>query len=106
MDAVEAIAKRLGATAAQVALAWLTGRGDDIVPIPGTKRVRYLEENVASLDIMLDPEDVAALEAVFLLKIVLGMLIEILSGNAIVARRRFAGESEVALEYLVGSGRS
>jgi hypothetical protein len=38
-------------------------------------------------------------------KIVLGMLIEILSGNAIVARRRFAGDSEVALEYLVGSGR-
>jgi aryl-alcohol dehydrogenase-like predicted oxidoreductase len=63
VDAVEAIAKRLGATAAQVALAWLTGRGDDIVPIPGTKRVRYLDENVASLDIMLDPEDVAALEA-------------------------------------------
>ena len=63
VDAVEAVAKRLGATAAQVALAWVTQRGDDIVPIPGTKRVRYLEENIASLDVMLDAEDVAALEA-------------------------------------------
>ncbi len=63
VDAVEAVAKRLGATAAQVALAWVTQRGDDIVPIPGTKRVRYVEENIASLDLMLDAEDVAALEA-------------------------------------------
>jgi aryl-alcohol dehydrogenase-like predicted oxidoreductase len=63
VDAVEAVAKRHDATAAQVALAWLARRGDDIVPIPGTKRVRYLEENIASLDILLDAEDVAALEA-------------------------------------------
>ena len=63
VDAVEAVAKRRGATAAQVALAWVMCRGDDIVPIPGTKRVRYLEENVASVDLALDAEEVATLEA-------------------------------------------
>ena len=63
VDAVEAVAKRRGATAAQVALAWVMGRGEDVVPIPGTKRVRYLEENVASVDLALDAEEVATLEA-------------------------------------------
>ena len=63
VDAVEAVAKRRGATAAQVALAWVMCQGDDIVPIPGTKRVRYLEENVASVDLALDAEEVATLEA-------------------------------------------
>jgi aryl-alcohol dehydrogenase-like predicted oxidoreductase len=63
VDAVEAVAKRRGATAAQVALAWVMCRGDDIVPIPGTKRVRYLEENVASVDLALDAEEVATLDA-------------------------------------------
>ncbi|MGA7910021.1 MAG: aldo/keto reductase [Candidatus Dormiibacterota bacterium] len=63
VDAVEAVAKRRGATAAQVALAWVMCRGDDIVPIPGTKRVRYLEENVASVDLTLDADEVAMLEA-------------------------------------------
>ncbi len=62
VDAVEATARRKGATAAQVALAWVLHRGDDIVPIPGTKRVRYLEENVAAVDIELDADDLAALE--------------------------------------------
>jgi aryl-alcohol dehydrogenase-like predicted oxidoreductase len=63
VDAVEAVAQRRGATAAQVALAWVAHQGEDIVPIPGTKRVRYLEENVASVDLTLDAQDVAALEA-------------------------------------------
>ena len=63
VDAVEAVAQRRGATAAQVALAWVMCRGDDIVPIPGTKRVRYLEENLASVDLALDAEEVAELEA-------------------------------------------
>jgi aryl-alcohol dehydrogenase-like predicted oxidoreductase len=63
VDAVEAVAQRRGATAAQVALAWVARHGEDIVPIPGTKRVRYLDENVASLDVSLNAEDVAALEA-------------------------------------------
>jgi aryl-alcohol dehydrogenase-like predicted oxidoreductase len=63
VDAVEAVAQRHRVTAAQVALAWVTQRGEDIVPIPGTKRVRYLEENAASMDIELDADDVATLEA-------------------------------------------
>jgi aryl-alcohol dehydrogenase-like predicted oxidoreductase len=45
-----------------VALAWVLHRGDDIVPIPGTKRVRYLEQNVAAFDVGLDADDLAALE--------------------------------------------
>ena len=48
VDAVEAVAKELGATPAQVALAWLLAQGDDIAPIPGTKRVARLEENIAA----------------------------------------------------------
>ncbi len=63
VDAVEEIARRKGATTAQVALAWVLSRGDDVVPIPGTKRVRYLEENVAALDVELDDDDLAALDA-------------------------------------------
>ena len=60
---MEAVARRRGVTAAQVALAWVSQRGEDIVPIPGTKRVSYLEENVASIELKLDAGDVAALEA-------------------------------------------
>jgi aryl-alcohol dehydrogenase-like predicted oxidoreductase len=45
-----------------VALAWVLHRGDDVVPIPGTKRVRYLEENVAAADVTLDAQALAALD--------------------------------------------
>ena len=54
-----------GATPAQLALAWLLARGDDIVPIPGTKRRTYLEENVAAADLVLSAGEVAHLDAVF-----------------------------------------
>jgi aryl-alcohol dehydrogenase-like predicted oxidoreductase len=47
-DEVDAVARELGATPAQVALAWLLTKGDDIVPIPGTKRVSRVEENIAA----------------------------------------------------------
>ena len=57
VDAVEVVARRKGITAAQVALAWVLHQGEDIVPIPGTKRVRYLEENVAAIDVTLDRSD-------------------------------------------------
>ena len=60
--AVREVASRKGATAAQIALAWLLSRGPDIVPIPGTKRRSYLEENVAAADIRLTSDDVAQLE--------------------------------------------
>jgi aryl-alcohol dehydrogenase-like predicted oxidoreductase len=50
---------------AQVALAWLLARGDNIVPIPGTKRRKYLEENAAAVDITLSEIEVKALEQAF-----------------------------------------
>ena len=61
--AVRELAARRGATPAQVALAWLLHKGDDIVPIPGTKRRRYLEENVAAAELTLDAEDMRQLDA-------------------------------------------
>ncbi len=60
---VEEVAAARAATPGQVALAWLLARGDRIVPIPGTKRVRYLEENVGALDVDLTPADLARLDA-------------------------------------------
>jgi aryl-alcohol dehydrogenase-like predicted oxidoreductase len=62
-SAVRELAARKGATAGQIALAWLLHKGDDIVPIPGTKRRKYLEENVAAADVRLTPDQVAALDA-------------------------------------------
>jgi aryl-alcohol dehydrogenase-like predicted oxidoreductase len=62
-EEVTAIAARVGATPAQVALAWLLARGDDIVPIPGTKRVSRLEENAAADAVELTAEQVAKLDA-------------------------------------------
>jgi aryl-alcohol dehydrogenase-like predicted oxidoreductase len=61
--AVRELATTKGATAGQIALAWLLHKGDDIVPIPGTKRRSYLEENVAAADITLTPQDMADLDA-------------------------------------------
>jgi len=60
---VREIAATKGATAGQIALAWLLHRGDDIVPIPGTKRRNYLEENVGAADVHLTREDMAMLNA-------------------------------------------
>ena len=61
VDQVRSIATRHDATPSQVALAWVLARGQDVVPIPGTKRRRYLEENAESLDITLSVEDLARL---------------------------------------------
>jgi len=60
---VRDVADRLDASAAQVALAWLLAQGDDIVPIPGTRRRRYLEENVAAVELSLTETDMATLDA-------------------------------------------
>jgi aryl-alcohol dehydrogenase-like predicted oxidoreductase len=60
---VQEVATRVGATAAQVALAWVLAQGDQVVPIPGTKRVSYLEENAAAADVPLTPEVLALLDA-------------------------------------------
>jgi aryl-alcohol dehydrogenase-like predicted oxidoreductase len=59
---VQDVAARKNATASQVALAWLLHKGDDIVPIPGTKRRRYLEENAAAASLSLSPGDIVELE--------------------------------------------
>ena len=61
--AVRELAVRKGATAGQIALAWLLHKGNDIVPIPGTKRRRYLEENVGAATVSLSSEDLAELDA-------------------------------------------
>jgi aryl-alcohol dehydrogenase-like predicted oxidoreductase len=62
VERVREIAAEKGATPGQLALAWLLHRGDDIVPIPGTKRVKYLEENAAAVDIELADDDLARLD--------------------------------------------
>jgi aryl-alcohol dehydrogenase-like predicted oxidoreductase len=62
VEALRALAGERGVTAGQLALAWVTHRGDDVVPIPGTKRRRYLEENVAAAALELSEEDIAAIE--------------------------------------------
>jgi aryl-alcohol dehydrogenase-like predicted oxidoreductase len=62
---VETLAHERGVTAAQIALAWLLGQGDDIVPIPGTKRVTRLEENLGALSVRLEAADLDPLEAAF-----------------------------------------
>jgi len=60
---VKAIARRKGVTPAQLALAWVLAKGEDLIPIPGTKRRKYLEENAAAVDIRLTPADITELEA-------------------------------------------
>lgn len=63
--AVGAIAADKGVTAAQLALAWVLAQGEDLVPIPGTRRIATLEQNVAAADVVLTPDDLARIEAVF-----------------------------------------
>ena len=62
-SAVRELAERRGVTPAQIALAWLLHKGDDIVPIPGTKRRKYLEENIAAASLSLTSGEMAALDA-------------------------------------------
>lgn len=65
VDAVGAVAADKGVTAAQLALAWVLAQGEDLVPIPGTRRITTLEQNAAAADIVLTPDDLARIEAVF-----------------------------------------
>ena len=65
VDAVQAMARRKGCTPAQLALAWVLAQGDDIIPIPGTKHVRLLEENLAALSVELTAGDCRELNSVF-----------------------------------------
>jgi len=63
--AFEALASAKGCTRGQLALAWLLAQGDDIAPIPGTKRVSFLEENAAAADVELSASELAEIEALF-----------------------------------------
>ncbi|GGO18467.1 aldo/keto reductase [Deinococcus humi] len=62
---VQAMAHDKDCTPAQLALAWVLAQGQHIVPIPGTKRVKYLEENLGALDVQLTPDDLARIDATF-----------------------------------------
>jgi aryl-alcohol dehydrogenase-like predicted oxidoreductase len=63
VERIEQIASEKGVTPAQLALAWLLSRGEDIVPIPGSRRIKHLEENAAAVDITLTPDDLARIES-------------------------------------------
>ena len=65
VDALKSVGQQLGATPAQVALAWLLTRGNDIVPIPGTKKVKWLEENAAATQVELNLDQLQLLEKTF-----------------------------------------
>ncbi|MEK9661940.1 MAG: aldo/keto reductase, partial [Alphaproteobacteria bacterium] len=65
LDQVEAFAAEVGATSGQLALAWLMAKGDDVIPIPGTRRIKYLEETLGAADVKLSKEMVARIDAAF-----------------------------------------
>ena len=65
VDKVKVIAERRQITASQLALAWVLAQGKDIVPIPGTKRRRYLEENIAASEVVLTAEELTEIETAF-----------------------------------------
>lgn len=65
VEALKGFAAGKGVTSAQIALAWILGKDDNIIPIPGTRRQKYLEENVAATRIRLSPDEIAALDALF-----------------------------------------
>jgi aryl-alcohol dehydrogenase-like predicted oxidoreductase len=72
VERLEAIAKRKGATPGQLALAWLLAQGEDVIPIPGTKRRKYLEENAAAANIKLTRAEIQELEAAIPLNEIVG----------------------------------
>jgi aryl-alcohol dehydrogenase-like predicted oxidoreductase len=63
VERIEEIASEKGVTPAQLALAWLLSRGEDTVPIPGSRRIKHLEENAAAVDITLTPDDLARIDS-------------------------------------------
>jgi aryl-alcohol dehydrogenase-like predicted oxidoreductase len=72
VEALKAVAAERGVTPGQLALAWVQHQGQDVVPIPGTKRIKYLEENVAAAGLALSADDLAAIEAAVPLDAVAG----------------------------------
>jgi aryl-alcohol dehydrogenase-like predicted oxidoreductase len=73
VNSVKKLAEDKGCTPAQIALSWVMAQGDDIVPIPGTRRIRYLEDNLGSIDLPLSSTDINYLENIF--------TVEAISGN-------------------------
>jgi aryl-alcohol dehydrogenase-like predicted oxidoreductase len=65
LDIIDSLARSKGATSAQIALSWVLGGGKDIVPIPGTRRIRYLEDNVAAVSVTLTADERAMLNDAF-----------------------------------------
>ena len=70
---IESLAKEKSCTPAQVALAWLFARGDDVIPIPGTKRRKYLSENIGALEVRLTSEELEKIEAIAPLGVAAGL---------------------------------
>jgi aryl-alcohol dehydrogenase-like predicted oxidoreductase len=64
VERIRQLADQKGVTPGQLAIAWVLAQGDDIVPIPGTKRRTYLEENLGALDVRLTPEELAGIEEI------------------------------------------
>ncbi|KLD74724.1 aldo/keto reductase, partial [Xanthomonas hyacinthi DSM 19077] len=62
---VKTFAADKGCTPGQLALAWVLAKGEDIIPIPGTKRRTYLDENAAAVDVVLSAAEVAEIDAIF-----------------------------------------
>ena len=63
VDRIATIAKEKGATPGQIALAWVMAKGDDIIPIPGTKKTARLDENIGASQLSLSADDMAAIES-------------------------------------------
>ena len=74
VEALRAIAREKGATPAQLAIAWVLAQGGDIVPIPGTKRRTFIEQNVAAVDLKLSADEVAQLSKAFPPNVTAGVL--------------------------------
>jgi aryl-alcohol dehydrogenase-like predicted oxidoreductase len=72
VEKIEALAEQKGCTPSQLALAWVLAQGDDIIAIPGSKRIRHLEENIASKNVQLTKEDLQGIEAIMPAGIVSG----------------------------------
>jgi aryl-alcohol dehydrogenase-like predicted oxidoreductase len=65
VEKIEELAREKGITASQLALAWVLAQGEDLVPIPGTKRRKYLEQNAAAVDVTLTDEELRQIDEIF-----------------------------------------
>jgi aryl-alcohol dehydrogenase-like predicted oxidoreductase len=72
VEKVQALARAKGCTPAQLALAWVLAQGEHLVPIPGTRRIANLDENLGALEVQLSPDELAAIDAVFALEAIAG----------------------------------